>query len=89
MRIRTRSGVLLLICFWAATQLTAGAADAIKLQGGTVDPDGKTVWFNAQQLGIEGKGGEDTEVPCDRLPHRPAMSLSTDKHSPRRIMSPS
>jgi hypothetical protein len=45
-------------------------SDSIKLKGGKLDPDGKTVWFDAQHLGIEGKGWEDTESKYDRLPRK-------------------
>ncbi len=40
----------------------------IKLREGNLDADGKTVWYDAQHLGIEGKGWEDTESTYDRLP---------------------
>jgi len=42
--------------------------DTIELKGGKLDPDGKTVWYDAQHLGIEGKGWADTESTYDRLP---------------------
>ena len=44
--------------------------DSIILKGGKLDPDGKTVWYDAQHLGIEGKGWEDTESKYDRLPQK-------------------
>lgn len=42
----------------------------LALQDGQLDPDGKTVWYDAQALGIEGKGWKDTESTYDRLPQK-------------------
>jgi hypothetical protein len=68
--------MLLLICLWATTLITADACAAIELKGGRLDPDGKTVWYDAQLLGIEGKGWADTESTYDRLPGKASGSVT-------------
>ena len=50
--------------------MAVGAPNAIELKDGTVDPDGKTVWYDAQDLGVEGKGWIDTESTYERLPRK-------------------
>ena len=62
MRVMRMREALLLMGLWGAALMSAGASDAIQLQGGTVDPDGETVWYDARQLGIEGKGWEERGV---------------------------
>jgi hypothetical protein len=32
------------------------------------DPDGKTLWYDGKDIGLEGKGWSDTLLPYDRLP---------------------
>lgn len=32
------------------------------------DPDGKVLWYDIRQLGVEGQGWTDTKAPFDRLP---------------------
>lgn len=51
----------------------------------TADPDGSTLWYDVQHLGMEGKGWDDTKAPFDRLPARaegvvrpPVWTLSRD-----------
>jgi hypothetical protein len=70
MRIRARYEALLLIYLWVSALMNAGASGAIELKGGTLDPDGKTIWYDAQYIGIEGKGWEDTEATYNRLPRK-------------------
>ena len=56
MRLKTKCDGWLLLCLWATTLMAVGAPHAIELKDGTVDPDGRTVWYDAQYLGVEGKG---------------------------------
>jgi len=45
-------------------------AQGVDPQKATADPDGKTLWYNGQDLRVEGKGWTDTESFYDRLPAR-------------------
>ena len=70
MRRKTKCDGLLLLCLWATTVMAVGAPHAIELKDGAVDPDGRTVWYDAQHLGVEGKGWIDTESTYERLPRK-------------------
>ena len=58
---------------------TAGLlqAETIDPQRGVLDPDGKTVWYDGQLLGVEGKGWTDTAAFYDRLPAKAATTVPT------------
>jgi hypothetical protein len=50
--------------------VSAGSAfgQQVDPQKATADPDGKTVWYNCQDLRVEGKSWTDTKSFYDRLP---------------------
>ena len=58
--------------------MTADASNTIELKGGKVDPDGKTVWYDAQLLGVEGKGWQDAKSTYERLPVKAKGLVSPD-----------
>ena len=51
-------------CTWAADRIVEPVA------GGRADADGKTAWFDAREIGIEGKGWLEKDKGADyyRLP---------------------
>lgn len=51
------------------------AAGSIKQELGTLDADGKTVWYAGALLGVEGKGWADTESFYARLPLKAKKSV--------------
>lgn len=65
---------MVLVCLALAAGVFSVSAretsDGTILVNGTFDPDGKTVWYDAQHLGIEGQGWKDTESSYDRLPRK-------------------
>lgn len=50
----------------------------IDTKAGALDPDEKTIWYNAKDLGVEGKGWENTESHYDRLPSK-AKGMVTEQ----------
>ena len=51
--------------------VTAAAADqTVDPAGARTSDDGRILWYDARQLGLEGQGWQDTEAPYDRLPAR-------------------
>src|SRR5262249_51164822 len=44
------------------------AADVIDPTTAKADPDGQTLWYDIQPLGVEGKAGQDPKASYDRLP---------------------
>jgi len=82
---RKISSLALLLCLLATLLIYAFSSTAIDPMSGTLDADGKIVWYNAELLGVEGKGWVDTESYYDRLPLRakglvrePVWNLSHD-----------
>lgn len=79
---------LLLVAAGCATRPTHETPCLTPLDAakGTPGPDGKVVWFNALDLGIEGQGWNDVKHPYDRLPGEaegvaPAPVWSLSHHS--------
>ena len=70
---RTFAGLGLCMALIAAGCATRPVHDApspmpLDASKGTPSADGKVVWFNALDLGIEGQGWKDVKHPYDRLP---------------------
>ena len=82
---RNINSLVLLLCLWAILHINAYPSAALDPADGTLDANGKIVWYNAELLGVEGKGWTDTESYYDRLPlkakgvvREPVWNLSHD-----------
>lgn len=71
-----------LLFVWPAVGRTAERLDPAKAKA---DPDGKVLWYDIRDLGVEGQGWTDVESPFDRLPKKakgvvrdPVWNLSRD-----------
>ena len=61
-------GLAILICLIISWSINSYSSEFIDPKLGTLDVDGKTVWYDARLLGVEGKGWPDTETDYERLP---------------------
>jgi len=82
---RNINSLVPLLCLWAILHINAYPSAALDPADGTLDANGKIVWYNAELLGVEGKGWTDTESYYDRLPlkakgvvREPVWNLSHD-----------
>ncbi|MBN2411403.1 SGNH/GDSL hydrolase family protein [candidate division KSB1 bacterium] len=77
--------IMLLFCLWTILPNHAYPSGLIEPTAGTLDTNRNLVWYNAELLGVEGKGWTDTESYYDRLPikangvvREPVWNLSHD-----------
>jgi hypothetical protein len=56
------------ISLLVALALSPIAAEPLEPAKAKPDPDGKTLWYDVRDLGVEGQGWADTKAPFDRLP---------------------
>jgi hypothetical protein len=59
---------LVLLCLSVLATQSIEAGELVEPKADAVDD--KIAWFDAQQIGVEGKGFRDTKAPFDRLPAR-------------------
>ena len=63
----------LLLVFIAASHV--GALEKLDASRGTASADGKVIWYDLTDVGIEGKGWPDTKAAYDRLPAKAEMMV--------------
>ena len=86
MRTISIKSVVLLICVLVLTKGTMATAAENDAGQTKVNTDDKTVWYNCEDLAVEGKGWTDTKAFYDRLPAKaegkvPASVWGLSHHS--------
>jgi hypothetical protein len=59
--------IALSLAVWPSVGRTAEPLDPAKAKA---DPDGKLLWYDIRDLGVEGQGWSDVDSPFDRLPKK-------------------
>ncbi|MGE3778269.1 MAG: N,N-dimethylformamidase beta subunit family domain-containing protein, partial [Pirellulaceae bacterium] len=65
----------LLALVWFGFGTSCLAAQSLDAKLAKPDPDGKVLWYDIVDLGVEGQGWRDTLAPFDRLPGRAQGSV--------------